>query len=186
MQKTYLVLPHNLAYIGLKACYVFITALLTLSPSSIIRRMSSLFRTRQFIMRHPNFTQCGQIYMSDDSLIARYNYSGRVVNIPANPRTQITYAGCRAVCGSGSEYYPWVETSATITTWVLPILGTLLQAPFESNAFWRTVKAINRWIGSPISSLASILCDIEVSGKCALFGEQYRTVIIPAWLIYQQ
>jgi hypothetical protein len=146
----------------------------TLPPSSIIRSISSLFRTRQLIMQHPNFTRCGQIYTSDDSLIARYNYSGWVVNIPANPRTQITYTGCRAVCGSGSEYYPWIETSATITTWVLPILGTLLQAPFESNTFWRTVKAINRWIGSPISSLASILCDIEVSGKCAIFGEQYR------------
>jgi hypothetical protein len=121
-------------------------------------------------MHRPNFTQCGQLYISNSSLISHYNYSGHVVNIPANPRTQITYEGCTAVCGSGNEYYPWAEISATITTWVLPILGTLLQAPFESNAFWRTVKAINRWIGSPISSLASILSDIDISGKCALFG----------------
>jgi hypothetical protein len=117
-----------------------------------------------------DFTQCGKLYMSNDLLIALYNYSGPVVNIPANPRTQISYQGCTALCGTGNAYYPWAETSATITTWVLPILGTLLQAPFESNVFWRTVKAINRWIGSPISSLASILWDIEISGRCALFG----------------
>ncbi|KAH7074571.1 hypothetical protein BKA63DRAFT_316279 [Paraphoma chrysanthemicola] len=121
------------------------------------------------MMPNPNFTQCGQTYMSDPLLIARYNYSDRVRNIPANPLTQITYEGCTTLCGSGNEYYPWAEISATITTWVLPILGTLLQAPFESNAFWRTIKAMNRWIGSPITSLACILWDIEISGKCALF-----------------
>lgn len=117
-----------------------------------------------------NFTECGNTYMSDPSLIERYNYSGRVRLIPPNPLTQITYEGCKALCGTGNEYYPWSAISATLTTWILPILGTLLQAPFESNAFWRTVKAINRWIGSPISSLAFILWDIEISGKCSLFG----------------
>ncbi|KAL5121718.1 hypothetical protein ACEQ8H_000405 [Pleosporales sp. CAS-2024a] len=120
-------------------------------------------------MGRPNFTQCGEEYMSNPELISRYNYSGNILNIPANPLTQITYEGCKAVCGSGNAYYEWAEISATITTWVLPILGALLQAPFESNAFWRTVKAINRWIGSPISSLACILWDIEISGKCAMF-----------------
>lgn len=124
------------------------------------------------MMRKPDFTQCGQLYMSSPDLISRYNYSGRVLRIPTNPRTQITNEGCKALCGSGNAYYPWAEISATVTTWVLPILGTLLQAPFESNAFWRTIKAINRWIGSPISSLACILWDIEISGKCAMFGKQ--------------
>jgi hypothetical protein len=89
--------------------------------------------TNEPAMRNRNFTQCGQTYMSDPSLIARYNYSSHVLNIPANPLTQITYEGCTALCGSGNEYYPWAEISATITTWVLPILGTILQAPFESN-----------------------------------------------------
>jgi hypothetical protein len=109
--------------------------------------------------------------MSNPDLISRYNYSGRVLNIPSNQLTQITYEGCKAVCGSGNAYYPWAEISATVTTWVLPILGVLLQAPFESNAFWRTFKAVNRWIGSPISSLACILWDVQISGKCAMFGE---------------
>ncbi|KAH5054512.1 hypothetical protein HBI37_235460 [Parastagonospora nodorum] len=120
-------------------------------------------------MRRPNFTHCGQTYMSNPSLISRYNYTGSVLKIPSNPLTQITYEGCKAVCGSGNAYYPWDEISATVTTWVLPILGALLQAPFESNAFWRTFKAVNRWIGSPISSLACILWDVQISGKCAMF-----------------
>lgn len=121
----------------------------------------------------PNSTACGIRYMSDPCLISRYNYSGRVRLIEANESTQITYRGCVALCGRGNEYYTWPVVSATLTTWILPILGTLLQAPFESNAFWRTVKACNRWIGSPVSSLAAILWDIGISGKCALFGK-YR------------
>jgi hypothetical protein len=108
--------------------------------------------------------------MNDPALIARYNYSGPVRLIEPNPKSQITYEGCKALCGDGNDWYPWSATSSAITTWVLPIIGTLLQAPFESNAFWRTIKAINRWIGSPMSSLAYILWNIEVSGKCALFG----------------
>jgi hypothetical protein len=125
-------------------------------------------------MGRTNFTQCGQTYMNDPSLIQRYNYSGPVKLIAPNPRTQITYEGCIALCGHGNQWYPWSTTAATITTWVLPIVGTLLQAPFESNVFWRTVKAINRWVGSPISSLAFILWDIEISGKCAVFGKYYH------------
>ena len=117
-----------------------------------------------------NFSACGARYISDPSLIARWNYTGPTRLIPNNPKTQITYEGCKAVCGTDNDWYPWSATSATITTWVLPIIGTLLQAPFESNAFWRTVKAICRWMGSPIASLAAILWNIEVSGKCALFG----------------
>ncbi|KAF2630322.1 hypothetical protein BU25DRAFT_362432 [Macroventuria anomochaeta] len=117
----------------------------------------------------PNFTACGIRYMSDPSLISQYNYSGRVRLIAANQTTQITYKGCVALCGKGNEHFTWPVISATLTTWILPILGTLLQAPFESNAFWRTVKACNRWIGSPLSSLAAILWDIRISGKCALF-----------------
>ncbi|KAF1933565.1 uncharacterized protein M421DRAFT_200180 [Didymella exigua CBS 183.55] len=117
----------------------------------------------------PNFTDCGIRYMSNPALIARYNYSGRVRLVEANRSEQVTYDGCVAICGPGNEYYTWPVISVTLTTWILPILGILLQAPFESNAFWRTVKACNRWIGSPVSSLAAILWDIGISGKCALF-----------------
>lgn len=118
----------------------------------------------------PNFTDCGKRYMSNPTLISRYNYNGLVHLLEANQSTQITFGGCIAVCGKGNEYHSWQVISTTLTTWILPILGILLQAPFESNAFWRTVKSCNRWIGSPVSSLATILWDIGISGKCALFG----------------
>lgn len=55
-----------------------------------------------------------------------------------------------------------------MTTWVLPIIGILLQAPFVSNAFWETVFSLARWIGSPMASLAYILWNIKVTGKCAM------------------
>lgn len=54
-------------------------------------------------MRRPNFTQCGQTYMADPALIARYSYTGNVLNIPISPSTQITYEGCRVLCGTGNE-----------------------------------------------------------------------------------
>jgi hypothetical protein len=127
----------------------------------------------QLTMGRANFTECSARYMTDPDLIARYGYRGPVrLNTP-NPQTQITYEGCVALCGRGNDYFAWSDVAATLTNWILPILGTLLQAPFESNAFWRTIKAINRWIGSPIASLAFILWDIEISGKCALFGRDF-------------
>src|SRR4051812_26289122 len=121
-------------------------------------------------MGRTNFTECGNVYMSSPDLIKRYGYHGRVHLISPNPSTQITYTGCVALCGHGNELYPWSTTSATIANWILPILGTLLQAPFESNCFWRTIKAINRWVGSPVCSLSFILWDIYISARCALFG----------------
>ncbi|QDS77203.1 hypothetical protein FKW77_002639 [Venturia effusa] len=116
-----------------------------------------------------NFTQCAEQYLGNPSLIARWNYTGPVRLVQPNPSTQITYAGCKALCGTGNDWYPWAISSSFITTWVLPLLGNLLQAPFESNAFWRTIKLIARYLGSPMASLTYILWKIEVSGKCALF-----------------
>lgn len=48
------------------------------------------------------------------------------------------------------------------------MIGTLLQAPFESNVFRRTLLAIARWVGSPIVSLSYVLWNIKVSAKAAL------------------
>ena len=117
-----------------------------------------------------NFTACAATYINNTALISKWGYDGPVIGIPKNPQSQTTYEGCKAVCGSGNDWYPWAQASSTITTWVLPIIGVLLQAPFESNAFWRTLWAIARWCGSPMASLSSILWNISVSGKCALMG----------------
>ena len=118
-----------------------------------------------------NFTACAAEYINNASLISKWGYNGPVVGITPDPSAQITFHGCEAVCGKGVDWYPWAQASSTITTWVLPTVGVLLQAPFESNAFWRTVGAIARWCGSPMASLSYILWNIKVSGKCAMMGE---------------
>jgi hypothetical protein len=56
----------------------------------------------------------------------------------------------------------------SIATWVFPIIGILLQAPFESNNTKGTLFSLLRWLGSPISSLSYIFWNIKVSGRAAL------------------
>lgn len=51
---------------------------------------------------------------------------------------------------------------------MLPILGLLVQAPYESNQTWQTILSLCRWIGSPIAALSYILWNIKITGKCAL------------------
>ena len=80
----------------------------------------------------------------------------------------ITYEGCRELCGTGSQYYAWKDAAATITTWVLPIIGLIVQAPFESNAFRRTVFALARWTGSPMATLSYTLWNIKITSRCAM------------------
>jgi len=121
-------------------------------------------------MRRTNFTQCAITYLGNQTLADQWAWTGPVVGITANQTSQISEAGCYAVCGAGNDYYTWSQASSTITTWVLPVLGVVLQAPFESNAFWRTVFVIARWVGSPMVSLSYILWNIAVSAKCAMMG----------------
>ncbi|KAH9818569.1 hypothetical protein Tdes44962_MAKER05334 [Teratosphaeria destructans] len=125
-------------------------------------------------MGRTNFTRCGMIYMNGSNatmLQSLDGWNGSTWIIEPNIRTQISTAGCKRLCGTGADYYDWSQSSATITTWVLPIAGVLLQAPFLSNAFWETVFSIARWCGSPIASLSYILWNIKVSGKCALMAD---------------
>lgn len=126
----------------------------------------------------PNFTNCSKMFIraiGNPSLnlseFTQYNYTGTVsgpLSKIAGPRTIITLEGCRKICGTGSDYYEWKDSSATITTWVLPVIGLLLQAPYESNEFWRTLRALARWLGNPIASLSYTLWNIKVTSKCAL------------------
>lgn len=120
-----------------------------------------------------NLTECAAIYRSNVTLQNTYPWYGPTPGIEENNQTlnrqnQITRAGCRAVCGTGTAYYSWEEVSSTLTTWILPVVGTLLQAPFESNATRRTFLAIARWVGSPIVSISYVLWNIKVSAKAAL------------------
>ena len=54
---------------------------------------------------------------------------------------------------------------------MLPVIGLILQAPFESNANVRTLLALARWIGNPIASISYVLWNIKVTGKCAMMVE---------------
>ncbi|KAF2430317.1 hypothetical protein EJ08DRAFT_612725 [Tothia fuscella] len=115
-----------------------------------------------------SFDECRKTFVNNTELIEKWGWTGPVKGILKNPNSQITFRGCQAVCGTENNWYPWKQSSATITTWLLPIVGIILQAPFESNAFWRTMLALARWVGSPMSSLSYILWNISVTGKCAL------------------
>ncbi|KAL6710150.1 hypothetical protein ACN47E_009941 [Coniothyrium glycines] len=119
-----------------------------------------------------NFDQCAKKFANDTAegaaLRARWGWHGPLVGLPYNATTQISKEGCLALCGPGTAYYPWKDVSSTLTTWILPVIGTLLQAPFESNATKRTFLAITRWVGSPIASLSYVLWNIKVSAKAAL------------------
>lgn len=119
-----------------------------------------------------NFTECRLRFSANttegEQYRAQYGWHGPVLGIDKNNYTQITREGCLHLCGRGAAYYPWEDASSTITTWILPVIGTLLQAPFESNSFKRTVLAITRWVGSPIASLSYVLWNIKVNAKAAL------------------
>jgi hypothetical protein len=119
-----------------------------------------------------NFTECASRFKANTTAGAelrhQWGWNGTIVGIERNPWSQITREGCRHMCGTGMAYYTWKEASGTITTWLLPVIGTLLQAPFESNSTRRTFLACARWIGSPIASLSYVLWNIKVSAKAAL------------------
>lgn len=129
----------------------------------------------------PNFSNCSETFIraiQNPSLnlweFTQFRYNGSVNNgrlskiDNSTPRSIITLDGCQHICGTGSDYYKWKDSSATITTWVLPVMGLLLQAPYESNEFWRTLRALARWLGNPIASLSYTLWNIKASSKCAL------------------
>lgn len=53
-------------------------------------------------------------------------------------------------------------------------------APFEPNQGWLTLITLVRWVGSPISSLTSVLWNIDLTAKCALLVDlSSRYNIVP-------
>jgi len=118
----------------------------------------------------PNFDTCGARFKASNSSYPDYIYNGSVPNLFANAQRPklITYQGCKDLCGSGVQYYPWANSSQTIATWVLPIVSVLVQAPYESNAFIKTIFALARWVGSPMATLSYTLWNIHMTAKCAM------------------
>lgn len=109
-------------------------------------------------MSTPNFTQCALDFQNSKETYANYVYTGPVQGILKHADLPlITVQGCRDLCGTGNVYYEWADIASTISTWILPILGLLLQCPFASNDFRNTLYTIARWLGSPVASLAYTL-----------------------------
>jgi hypothetical protein len=118
----------------------------------------------------PNFTECGATFESNLSLYANYVYTGPVDGTwqDSGGSALMTLQGCYEFCGTGPDYYTWPDASATILTWVLPVVGLIVLAPYESNAKRKTLLLICRYIGSPLAALSYILWNIKVTGKCGL------------------
>ena len=111
----------------------------------------------------PDFSTCGSEFLNHSAdLYSKFIYNGSVREILQSPRpVLITVEGCRQLCGTGTpDYYSWTDASNTITTWILPIIGLLVQFPYESNQAWQTILALCRWAGSPIAALSYILWNI--------------------------
>lgn len=119
----------------------------------------------------PNFTACSDIFLGFSRHNSIYNFNGTPYGIFSDPSRKpplITYEGCKHFCGPGTQYYAWADISSTITTWVFPVVGLLLQAPYESNKNWSTLLALARWLGNPIAGMSYTLWNIKVIGRCAL------------------
>lgn len=123
------------------------------------------------ITHHNNSASYNTSLTSKDLLYTGPLYNGAHESNLTKQLDYISLEGCQKLCGTGVRYYAWSQISTTITTWVLPIMGTFLQAPFEGNHFRKTMCAIVRWVGSPIASLSYILWNIKIIGKCALLSD---------------
>ena len=83
------------------------------------------FNARLTDMR-PNFTLCAEVFANFSANNSTYNFTGKHYGILSNPTripSLITYKGCKALCGPGSEYYSWASISTIITTWVMVIVN---------------------------------------------------------------
>jgi hypothetical protein len=113
-----------------------------------------------------NFTQCEIDFLGNETALELYSYLGPIKD-DAQGEHYITRHGCNILCGTGPEYYPWRTTADAILTWVLPMLVMFLLAPFEPRQTRNAIVSTIRWLGSPFISMWYILCNIQVSGRCA-------------------
>lgn len=67
--------------------------------------------------------------------------------------------------GDGKAF---LQQSLIICLQVFPVVGLLLQGPYESNKNWSTVLALARWLGNPIAGMSYIFWNIRVISRCAL------------------
>jgi hypothetical protein len=113
-----------------------------------------------------NFTQCQDEFLGNGTNLDLYSYRGPIWDDISGDH-YITRQGCTILCGSSPEFYPWRTSADAILTWVLPMLVMFLLAPFEPRQTRNALLSSVRWLGSPFVSMWYILCNIQVTGRCA-------------------
>jgi hypothetical protein len=124
------------------------------------------------IAKTPDFARCERILNETGD---KFLWTGhpRGLTKPAPDARLYTYEGCLEKCGDGYEIYSWSKIADTITTWVLPSVGLLLQAPWESNVpAWKALFLAFRWIGNPIASMTCTLWNISVGPRPLTIGKR--------------
>ncbi|PWW77962.1 hypothetical protein C7212DRAFT_342381 [Tuber magnatum] len=162
----------------------------TLRPSSRLVSSGKSLRLVLFLLlvstpvpatAKTDFVQCGahvKELAKNNSLPPEDIYTGPVkgplgqAQNNENPALLLTFAACEKHCGSAPAFYKWEKASDTVTTWVLPLVGLVLQAPFESNNPRQTMFLVFRWVGSPIASMMYILWNMRVTRKCAIMVDR--------------
>ncbi|KAI9747892.1 MAG: hypothetical protein M1815_003801 [Lichina confinis] len=115
-----------------------------------------------------DFKKCNEQFKNNQTNMDLFGFTGSTHGRTIKPGTPLmSVRGCEILCGSDSQYKSWKESTTTISTWVLPMIGLILQAPFESNAKMRTFFATIRWLGSPVAALFHMLWNIKITAKCA-------------------
>lgn len=75
----------------------------------------------------------------------------------------VRYDKCMETCGESPEYYTWSDSFQTLSTWILPLIGLILQLPFGGDTLWEAIQLVVRCVGNSISSLTSELWNLRVS-----------------------
>lgn len=114
-----------------------------------------------------NLTQCEANFLLNQTARDLFTYRGPIWEGHHTDHVYITYDGCSTLCGTGPEIYPWRTSADALLTWVLPMLVMFLMAPFEPNQTSNTIASSLRWLGSPLVSMWYILCNIQVTSRCA-------------------
>ena len=113
-----------------------------------------------------NFAECQARFLRNETALKLFSYLGPVQNDILGEH-YITRHGCNVLCGSGPEIYPWRTSADALLTWVLPKLVMFLLAPFEPRQTRNAILSSVRCLGSPFLSMWYILCNIQVTGRCA-------------------
>lgn len=124
----------------------------------------------------------------NNATIGEYQYFGAVRGM--NPdysdsnRTNfltLTTQGCRTLCEDPTDFY-WTSnvalTLGIIANWILPILallaalpydshhGRVVRAPIHQSRVLKTLGALNNWVGSPQTAMATTLFNIHQMRLC--------------------